>query len=51
MFQPVARTPAADFGMPNLRIVVLPHPLGGTRPEVLDKWASEAIDEVVGLLS
>lgn len=50
MFEPVARTLAGDFGMPDLRIVVLPHPLGGTRPEVLDTWAGEAIDAVVALL-
>ncbi len=51
MFEPVARTLAADFGMPDLRLVVLPHPLGGTRPEVLDAWAQDAIDAVSTLLS
>jgi hypothetical protein len=51
MFEAVARTMARDFGMPNLRILVLPHPLGGTAPDRLDAWAQAALDDLEALFS
>ena len=41
-FAPIATTMSADFGMPDVRILVLPHPLGGTDRETLWAWADEA---------
>jgi hypothetical protein len=48
-FRPVAATMAEHFGLPELRTLVLPHPIGGTDPDTLFQWADAAIDEVVAL--
>jgi hypothetical protein len=48
-FRPVAATMAEHFGLPELRTLVLPHPIGGTDPDTLVQWADAAIDEVVAL--
>ena len=41
-FAPIATTMSADFGMPDVRTLVLPHPLGGTDRETLWVWADVA---------
>jgi hypothetical protein len=48
-FQPIAATMAEHFGLPDLRVVVLPHPIGGTAPDTLTKWADDAVDTVLAL--
>jgi hypothetical protein len=48
-FQPIAATMAEHFGLPDLRVVVLPHPIGGTAPDTLVKWADDAVDTVLAL--
>ncbi|HXY94750.1 MAG TPA: hypothetical protein VEP49_19965 [Acidimicrobiia bacterium] len=48
-FRPIAETMAAHFGLPELRLVVLPHPIGGTDPDTLSVWADDAVDTVLGL--
>jgi hypothetical protein len=48
-FRPVAETMAQHFGLPDLRIVVLPHPIGGTDPDTLATWAQDAVDTVLSL--
>jgi hypothetical protein len=48
-FRPIAQTMAEHFGLPELRIVVLPHPIGGTDPETLAAWADDAVDEALAL--
>jgi hypothetical protein len=48
-FQPVAATMAEHFGLPELRTLVLPHPIGGTDPDTLYQWADAAVEEVVAL--
>ena len=48
-FRPIAATMAEHFGLPDLRVVVLPHPIGGTAPDTLTKWADDAVDTVLGL--
>jgi hypothetical protein len=48
-FQPIAATMAQHFGLPDLRVVVLPHPIGGTAPDTLTKWADDAVDTVLAL--
>jgi hypothetical protein len=48
-FRPIAETMAGHFGLPELRIVVLPHPIGGTDPDTLSRWADDAVDAVLSL--
>jgi hypothetical protein len=43
-FRPIAETMATDFGLPDARLLVLPHPLGGTDRETLHRWADDAVD-------
>src|SRR5205809_365512 len=45
----LAETLAEHFGLPDLRVVVLPHPIGGTAPDTLTKWADDAVDTVLAL--
>jgi hypothetical protein len=48
-FRPIAATMAEHFGLPDLRVVVLPHPIGGTAPDTLTNWADDAVDTVLAL--
>jgi len=48
-FEPIARTMASSFGLPDTRILVLPHPLGGTDETTLQTWADAATDRLIGL--
>ncbi len=50
-FEPVAATLSANFGMPDTRRLVLPHPLGGTDEATLHEWADAATDRLIGLLT
>ena len=43
----LCREVARSYGLPQTRIVVVPHPLGGTPPERLQAWADTAIDTLV----
>jgi hypothetical protein len=46
-FEHLTRTIAASYGVPGLRIVVVPHPLGGTDKETIRQWADAAVDDVL----
>jgi hypothetical protein len=48
-FDSIARTMATSFGLPEARILVLPHPLGGTDEATLHTWADAATDRLIGL--
>src|SRR5687768_8861233 len=48
-FEPIALTMATSFGLPETRILVLPHPLGGTDEATLHTWADAATDRLIGL--
>ena len=48
-FEPIALTMASSFGLPETRILVLPHPLGGTDEATLHTWADAATDRLIGL--
>jgi len=48
-FQPIAATMAADFGVPDVRTLVLPHPLGGTDRDTLWRWADDAAERLEAL--
>ena len=48
-FRPIAETMSQHFGLPDLRTLVLPHPIGGTDPDTLNRWADDSIDDVIAL--
>jgi len=50
-FVDLTRRVAAGFGVPDARVAVFPHPLGGTDDDTIVAWADAAVDEVVGLLT
>ncbi len=49
-FEELTRSAANSLGMPKARIVVVPHPLGGTGKEVIASWADSAIDDLMKVL-
>ncbi|MFN8028455.1 MAG: hypothetical protein U0W40_19485 [Acidimicrobiia bacterium] len=42
---------AGSYGLPDLRVVVVEHPLGGTDEATILAWADAAVDEVVAQLA
>jgi hypothetical protein len=50
-FEPIAATMAANFGLPDLRTLVLNHPIGGTTRATLDEWADAASDRLLELFT
>jgi hypothetical protein len=50
-FADLTRRVAAGFGLPDARIAVFPHPLGGTDHDTITAWADAAVDEIVALLT
>jgi hypothetical protein len=50
-FEQLTRTVARNYGLPGLRIVTVPHPLGGTDEETILRWADTAVDDVIALFS
>ena len=50
-FEPVARTLSTSFGAPDTRLLVLPHPIGGTDEVTLFGWADAAVDRLIALFS
>jgi len=48
-FAPIATSMAVHFGLPETRILVLPHPFGGTPADTLRGWAGAAVDDLVAL--
>jgi hypothetical protein len=50
-FEPIAVTLSASFGLPEVRKLVLPHPIGGTDEPTLDTWADAAADKLISLFT
>jgi hypothetical protein len=50
-FVDLTRRVAAGFGVPDARVAVFPHPLGGTDDDTIRAWADAAVDDVVALLT
>ncbi len=50
-FVSLGRAEAQALGMPGLPLVVIPHPLGGLRPEEVRARAEAAVDGVVYVLT
>ena len=42
---------AANFGLPDARILVVDHPLGGTDETTILEWADLAVDRAVSLFT
>ncbi|MDG1846148.1 MAG: hypothetical protein P8J01_07085 [Acidimicrobiales bacterium] len=42
---------ATSLGHPNLRILEVGHPLGGTEEETILRWADEAVEATIQLLT
>jgi hypothetical protein len=50
-FEPVAKTLSTSFGAPETRLLVLPHPIGGTDERTLGAWAEAASDRLIALFT
>jgi hypothetical protein len=42
---------ATNFGLPDARVVVVDHPLGGTDEATILGWADAAVDTVIARLT
>ncbi len=40
---------ASAYGLADVRVSVVPHPLGGTPEAAIRNWADGAVDRIVGL--
>tara|TARA_Y100001970_G_scaffold286387_1_gene408419 strand:+ start:972 stop:1157 length:186 start_codon:yes stop_codon:yes gene_type:complete len=49
-FKELTYATANSLGMPKARIMVVPHPLGGTEEETIIDWAESAVDGLVEIL-
>jgi len=50
-FEPVAKTLSTSFGAPETRLLVLPHPIGGTDESTLHAWADASVDRLIALFT
>lgn len=50
-FRPIAETLSEQFGLKETRLLVLPHPIGGTERDTLYEWADEGVERVIGVVT
>lgn len=50
-FKPIAETLSEQFGLKETRLLVLPHPIGGTDREKLYEWADAGVERVISLVT
>jgi hypothetical protein len=50
-FVDLTRRVATGFGLPDARIAVFPHPLGGTDDDTIRAWADASVPGILALLS
>jgi hypothetical protein len=50
-FHQLGRNEAESLGMPALPIALVPHPLGGQKPEHIQAEADKALEQVVRMLT
>ena len=50
-FAELTRQVVRHTAPPGARMVVVPHPLGGTAPEVVQGWGAAAADETLAALT
>ena len=49
-FLSLGRNPSRVFGVPDLPLLLIPHPLGGLSLEQVEGRAQHAVPQVVGLI-
>jgi hypothetical protein len=50
-FEVLTNRVAANFGMPDARILVVDHPLGGTDEATIARWADAGVERAVALFT
>jgi hypothetical protein len=50
-FELLTNKVAANFGLPDARIVIVDHPLGGTDEDTIRRWADAAVETVIARLT
>ena len=50
-FVALTKRVAANFGLPDARICIVDHPLGGTDEATILAWADAAVDEIIALFT
>ena len=50
-FRSLTEQVAASLGHPDLRILEVGHPLGGTKEETVLEWADDAVEATIQLLT
>jgi hypothetical protein len=50
-FELLTNKVAANFGLPDARIVVVDHPLGGTDEDTIRRWADASVEAVIAQLT
>ena len=50
-FLGLARNEARAFGVPDLPMVIVPHPIGGTAPDTVRLKAEAAVPEIIERLT
>jgi hypothetical protein len=50
-FLALTKRVAANFGLPEARICVVDHPLGGTDEATIVAWADAAVDGIIELFT
>ena len=50
VFQNLAVSEMAALGATGLPLLVIPHPLGGEKPESVSRGAAQAVEQLVSLL-
>lgn len=50
-FLDLTKRVAANFGLPETRICIVDHPLGGTDHDTIVAWADAAVDQMIALFT
>lgn len=50
-FEQLTRTVAERLELADARVVVVPHPLGGTDEATIESWARDAVDDLIQQLT
>jgi hypothetical protein len=49
-FAQLATASAQNLGLPDARVVAVPHPLGGTDEDTVAEWGAAAVDGILEAL-
>jgi hypothetical protein len=50
-FELLTNKVAANFGLPDARVVIVDHPLGGTDEDTIRRWADAAVETVIARIT